>query len=379
MSTVEPKPVVVFAVTNCICHDQRVLKMAETVSSLGAEVKIVGRMTRDCSKEEKLPFRTHRFRMMFKKGFLFYMFYNVRLLFYLLFRKADIIVANDLDTLLPSRIVSGLRKCSLVYDSHEYFTGVPELKDRRTVRAVWKTFERIIFPGLRNVITVSDPISELYFSEYKVKPLVIRNCSRDSSLVLPYGRDELGLKPDELMLIYQGGGINIQRGAEELLAAMKDIGNAVLFIIGSGDVFDILVQTAADLKLVEKVRFLPKMPWNEMMRYTKTADAGFTLDRDTNINYRFSLPNKLFDYMSAGIPVIAGDLPEVSRIITENSCGIILSSVTPDEIVQAVKILAGNPALLKVLKQNAREASIELNWNKESEKVKELYLNLLHK
>jgi len=115
------------------------------------------------------------------------------------------------------------------------------------------------------------------------------------------------------------------------------------------------------------------MPWNEMMHYTKSADAGVSLDKNKSMNQKFSLPNKIFDYISAGIPVIAGDLPEVTKIVASYSCGIIIPEITPNEISQAVSVLHENNDLLRVLKQNAREASSLLTWETESEKVREFY------
>jgi glycosyltransferase involved in cell wall biosynthesis len=367
------KPRVIFSVTNCICHDQRVLKMAGVVSNLGAEITIVGRRLDHCCSSGSVPFKTRRFRMIFSKGFLFYKFYNIRLLIYLLFHRADLLVSNDLDTLLPNFLVSKIKRIKLIYDSHEYFTGVPEIQDRPIVKWVWSTIEKSIFPRLEYVVTVSDSIAEQYYKEYGIRPLTVRNCSRRSETISGYSREELGIDHDMLLLILQGGGINIHRGAEELIDSMMRSENAFLFIIGSGDVFGDLRKMVNQAGLSEKVRFFPKMPWDEMMRYTKSADTGLSLDKNTNINYRFSLPNKLFDYISAGIPVIAGDLPEVTRIITEHSCGIIIPEIIPDEICQAIKVLNENRDLLNVLKQNAKDAAEELNWDNESVKVRGFY------
>jgi len=109
------------------------------------------------------------------------------------------------------------------------------------------------------------------------------------------------------------------------------------------------------------------------MRYTKAADAGLVLEKDTNINYRFSLPNKLFDYLSAGIPVIASNLQQIMNIIARYNCGIVLPEVTPAEIREAIKIFSGNRELLANLRKNVVKASEELNWEKESEKAREFY------
>src|SRR5688500_271887 len=107
---------------------------------------------------EYRSYRTNRFRMFFEKGALFYAWFNVRLFWFLLFRSSDILVANDLDTLLPNYLVSKLKRKKLVYDSHEYFTEVPELISRPKVKAVWEHIERFIFPKLKYVSTVNHSI-----------------------------------------------------------------------------------------------------------------------------------------------------------------------------------------------------------------------------
>ena len=337
MSDPSYKTLVTFSVTNCICNDQRVLKMAETVSLLQCEITISGRKRGKCCNTDSVPFRTKRFRMIFRRGFLFYAFFNIRLFFYLLFHKSDLLVSNDLDTLLPNFLVSKLKRIPLVYDSHEYFTGVPEIQNRPFVKWVWKSIEKMIFPHLKNVITVCDSIADQYYMEYGIRPVTIRNCSRKSDHIQPYSREELGIDKDHLLIILQGTGINIDRGSEELIEAVRHSENVSLLIAGSGDVIPDLKVLVSNFSLSDRVKFIPKMSWEDLMRYTKTADAGVSLDKDTNMNYRFILPNKLFDYFSAGIPVIASDLCEVRRIVTENNSGILIPAVTPENIIKCFK------------------------------------------
>ncbi len=328
MSHSPHKSKVVFSVTNCICFDQRVQKIAEIVSSLDCEVTIVGRHMGTCCNSGTLPFRTKRFRMLFRHGFLFYKFINIRLFFFLLFHRFDILVANDLDTLLPNFLISKLKQLPLVFDAHEYFTGVPEIQGRPFVKWVWTIIERTIFPHLKSIMTVSDSIADQYEKQYGIRPVVVRNCAKSSAEINPYPRSKLGIPEDYLLLIIQGGGINIDRGGEELIEAVSKTEKIFLFIAGSGDVIGMLKEKVVELDVSGKIRFMPKLPWEELMRYTKSADAGLTLDKDTNLNYHFSLPNKLFDYISAGIPVIAGNLPEVKKILEEKNCGIIIPSIT---------------------------------------------------
>jgi len=315
--------------------------------------------------------------MIFKKGFLFYKFFNIRLFFYLLMNRNDLLVANDLDTLLPNFLVSKLKSIPLVFDSHEYFTGVPEIRNRPFVKWVWKTIEKLIFPRLKFVMTVSDSIAVQYKEDYNILPVTVRNCSKSADGILPFSREELGIRKDHLLLILQGTGINVDRGGEELIEAMHKTEDVSLIIIGTGDLLDILRSRVKELNLSDRVKFFPKVHWEELMRFTKSADAGLSLDKDTNTNYRFSLPNKLFDYISAGIPVIAGRLPEVGKIVTEYKCGILIPEISPEEISKAMRILKENPGLLDELKENALIASDSLNWEKEAIKVTEFYRSVI--
>lgn len=377
MSSYRHKTRVAFSVTNCICNDQRVLKIAEIVSRLGCEITLIGRVSGDCCKTNMVPFRTKRFRMLFKRGFLFYKFFNIRLFFFLLFHKYDLLVANDLDTLFPNFMVSKLKHLPLVYDSHEYFTGVPEIQHRPFVKWVWKSIEKIVFPRLKYVMTVSDSIAVQYETEYGFRPVTVRNCSRSTRGIESFSKVELGVSRDHLLLILQGTGINVDRGGEELIDAIGETENVSLFLVGAGDKIDFLKKRVVELNLSDRIKFFPKVPWDELMKITKSADVGISLDRDSNINYRFSLPNKLFDYISAGIPVIAGDLPEVSKIVKENNCGIIIPRVTPEEIAKAIRKLQENPGLLPELKTNAAIASESINWENESVKVTEFYSSVI--
>jgi glycosyltransferase involved in cell wall biosynthesis len=373
MSLSSNKIKVAFSVTNCICHDQRVQKIAGTVSSLGCDIIIIGRRSGDCYNSRSVLFRTKRFRMIFHKGFLFYKFFNIRLFIFLLFHKHDLLVSNDLDTLLPNYLVSKIKALPLIFDSHEYFTGVPEIQDRPLVKWVWKNMEKSIFPKLKYVMTVSDSIALQYEKEYSVRPVTVRNCAAKTGDIIPFSRKELQINPDHLLLILQGTGINIDRGGEELIDAISITENVSLLIIGSGGNIGLLREKAANMGLSSRIKFIPVLPWISLMKYTRSVDAGLSLDKDSNLNYNFSLPNKLFDYISAGIPVIASELPEISKILGDYNCGLLIPEVNPGEISKAIISLRDNRGLLMELKRNAGIAAETLNWENESQKVRELY------
>jgi glycosyltransferase involved in cell wall biosynthesis len=222
-------------------------------------------------------------------------------------------------------------------------------------------------------MTVSDSIANQYEKEYRIRPLTVRNCPVKTGDIMPFPREEIRVDPHHLLLILQGTGINTDRGGEELIDAINRTDNVSLLIVGSGDVLEILKKKVSELSLGSRIIFIPVCQREELMRYTKTADAGLSLDKNTNENHKFSLPNKLFDYIGAGIPVIASDLYEIRKVVIEYRCGILIPEVNPGEISKAIIRLRDDRAFLTELKHNAFIASETLNWNVESLKVKEFY------
>ena len=262
----------IVSVINDLATDQRVQRTCLLLNELDFDVLLVGRKMKKSLQLTSLPYRTHRMELLFEKGPLFYGFFNIRLFFFLLFKKTDLLVSNDLDTLLPNYLVHKIKGAPLVYDSHEYFTGVPELVGRKRVQSVWKRIEKNIFPKLNDVITVNDSIASLYEKEYGIRPEVVRNISNKPENIQKRSRQELGLPEDKFILILQGSGINVDRGAEEMVEAMQFVDGAVLLIIGGGDVIPQLHQLVEKFNLQNKIIFKPKQKYNELLEFTVCAD-----------------------------------------------------------------------------------------------------------
>jgi glycosyltransferase involved in cell wall biosynthesis len=362
---------VVVSVINDLVTDQRVHRNCMTLHEMGYDVLLVGRLKRDSMTLAERPYQTHRMKLVFEKGFFFYFFFQIRLWFFLRKQKVDLYFANDLDTLWPNYRIAKAKKKELIYDTHEIFTEVPELVNRPFKQRIWKFIERSIFPKLKYTITVNESISEWYTSNYGVKPVVVRNIPRLGNSRKSLTRGGAHLPEDKKIILLQGAGINIHRGAEELVEAMKYISNAVLLIIGSGDVLPVLHELAEHEHLEGKIIFIKKLPPDELRAWTCLADLGLSLDKDTNINYRFSLPNKIFDYIHAGIPVLVSNLVELKRIVEQYQIGQVLKSHTPKEMaVQIQEILASSD--YTKWKENTKLAATELNWEKEVEVLKKL-------
>lgn len=364
---------VIVVVSNDLCTDQRVQKVCNSLQKLGHSVTLVGRLLPN-SLALKLPYKTVRFNLLFNRGPLFYLTLNLRLLWYLMFVRCEAIHANDLDTLLPAWIASSLRRKKLVYDTHEYFTGVPELQKRPVVKKIWELIESLIFPRLTRIITVNDSIANLYRNRYKVNDIkVMRNIPNAHVEIVENPAFTKIFPAGKFKIILQGNGINLDRGAEEAVEMMKFLNDAILIIAGNGDVIEQLKATVEEQQLQAKVIFMPRMPYNELLGLTQMCDLGLTLDKDTNMNYRFSLPNKLFDYLRAGIPVLASDLPEVRKIIESYKTGWIVEKVEPKILADQVKKIIHSPELYQSIKLSLSEASNELSWEVESRVLNNWY------
>ena len=357
---------VIVSVTNDLVVDQRVHKVCSTLLEQNFHVLLIGRKFSN-SIQLKRDYVVYRMRLFFNKGFFFYAEFNIRLFFKLLFTKKDILLSNDLDTLLPNYVVSKLFRKKLVYDSHELFTEVPELINRPNIKKVWSFIEKKTLPKMENCYTVSNSIAKHYNNLYGSNFKVIRN--------LPYKRNlSTGQFPfnteDNKIVLYQGA-LNIGRGIDLMIDTMDYLENVLFVIIGQGDIHDQLEQQVAHKGLQKKVRFLGRVTPEALLKITPLADIGISLEEDNGLNYRYALPNKLFDYIQAKIPVIISDLPEMRTIIETFNVGEILYHRSPQDLAKIIN------TMLEKGKKNwepaLNNAANQLIWEHEAFQLKEIF------
>ncbi|MEO7835864.1 MAG: glycosyltransferase [Ginsengibacter sp.] len=353
---------IIVSVISDLVTDQRVQKECNTLHEMDYEVLLVGRKSKRNFLLKDLTYKTIRFYNLFHKGPLMYLVFNLQLFFYLLFKKADILWSNDLDTLLPNFIISRLKNVKLIYDSHEYFT---ESVYKKSSKKIWTMLERELFPQLKNVITVNDSIKNIYENIYKVPITVIRNVPYE--FVSNNLGDAIILPADKKILVMQGMGLNENRGAEEAILMMQFLPDEFnLYFIGSGTVIIKLKTMVDDLKLQSRIIFIDVLPYRQMMEYTRQCFLGLIFEKiDVTDEHLLSLPNKLFDYIQAGIPVLSSTAVEIKLLIEKYKIGDFIHDFDPATMAKKVMEISENEEVYNLWKYNTIGASKDLNWGNE--------------
>ena len=357
---------IVISVTNDLTTDQRVEKTCEALSEIGYDVVLVGRKLKTSLPIQK-NYKTVRFRLLFNKGFLFYAEFNIRLLIFLLFTKKNLLFSNDLDTLLPNYLLSLLQQKTLVFDSHELFSEIPELVTKPRIKNFWLYLEKKLIPKLKNVITVSNSIKNHYLNLYGVSATVVRNIPKIQKI----DPKEFDVNTDEKKIILYQGAVNIGRGIELMIDTMPLLDKYLFIVIGDGDILKELKEKVKLQNLNNKVKFLGKKSPEELKKLTLSASIGMSLEEDLGLNYRYALPNKVFDYLHANIPVIIADLPEMRALIEKYSIGEILTERSPELLAKIIKQMT-----TKSYKKELAMAKEKLNWSKEKKKLTSIFFKL---
>jgi len=313
-----------------------------------------------------MSFNQVRLNCCFPKGKLFYIEVNLRLFFYLLFKKADAVCAIDLDTILPCLFISQIKKIPRVYDAHELFCEMKEVVTRPFIHKCWKLIERFSVPKYKKGYTVSSPIADEFRKLYKVEYEVIRNMPVLSELVLS------GQK--EKYILYQGA-VNEGRSFETLIPAMKDV-NCRLIICGEGN----FMQQAKDLvkknALEEKVIFKGMIAPLDLIKYTQGAYIGVTLFENKGKSNYFSLANRFFDYINAGVPQLCVDYPVYKETNKEYKIALLIDNLSPECISKNLNNLLDNDVVYQQLKNNCLKAREVFNWQQEEKKLIHFYNQL---
>ncbi|MFO7575208.1 MAG: glycosyltransferase [Bacteroidales bacterium] len=355
---------VILTITADPAFDQRMIRVCNSLAKNGLDVLLVGRKLWNTSAAGPVGYRHKRLICLIRKGPLFYAVYNIRLLFILLFYRCDICVAVDLDTILPNRITAGIKGKRLVFDAHEYYTEVPELKNRKLVRWIWEKIGRICVPGADLCYTVSGSLARELGIKYNKHFHVVMNAPELNSVAV----SEPAEKP--ATIIYQGH-LNPGRGLEEAIMAIERT-DARLLIAGDGPLRRKLERLVTEIGVEQKVTFTGIIDRETLEELTRRASIGLNLLDADSKSYYLSLSNKFFNYIHAGIPQICADFPEYREINSRWKVAV-LCEYSVKDLRAAIELLSADSGYYERLRKNCAEAASSLNWQTEEKKLTALF------
>lgn len=300
----------------------------------------------------------------------------LKILFSALRQKPDVYHAFDLKTLPLAYFVSRINRSKLVYDSRELY--VESMRDEElpdSYKKIMMGVESFLIRRVDGVIVVSDSIADILVRRYGIKrPTVIFNCPpyteyRKTTII----RDLMSIEDDKKIVLYQGI-ISSGRGLENLVAASRSLDNAVVVLIGGGGLKEELAEKVKDERLEDKVKFIDAVPYKELLNYTMSADLGVAPIQNTCLSYYYSAPNKLFEYLMAGLPVAISNFPDMQKIVKNAGVGAAFDPEDPKDIARAVNGILNDSEKYNRMKENALGvARKSYNWEKESQKMMGIY------
>lgn len=355
---------VIVSVFNNLYTDQRVEKVCKTLYDNGYEPILIGNNWLGTPEMER-PYPFLRIKLKSKKLRFAYVEFQ-RKLYKEILKNADnktILLANDLETLMPNYLISKKLNIPIIFDSHEIFTEMPTIQGR-WVKHIWKKIEKSFVPKIKRMITASDSYANWFAKEYDInKPLVINN--------LPRKIEFTGIKENSKKVILYQGWLNYSRGIDKAILAMQSIDNAELWIAGGGPMESEFRKIAEDAKVEDKVKFLGKLRPSDLREITPKADVGLSIEENKGLSYYYSLPNKISDYIQSRVPVVVSNFPEMANIVNNFGVGEIIENHSPEHLVAKINLVLKNGKAFYL--HNLNVASDELCWENQEDKILKLF------
>jgi len=356
---------IVFTVTNDLNFDQRMIRICTTLSEAGYDVTIIGFKKKKSPPLAKRPYRQVRLPIIVEQSKLMYADFWLKLFFKLLFIKADIFCAIDLDTILPVYYASLFRRKKRAYDAHELFTELKEVTDKPLSLKIWSWIERKTIPKFPGY-TVGDGCAAYFKTKYDVDYAVVRSATVLRPIAIPEKKDKY--------ILYQGA-VNVGRCFEELIPAMKMV-HAPLIICGGGNFFAETVALVKAHGLEDKVTFKGYVPPEELRNYTLHAWVGITLFEPNSKSNQNSLANRFFDYMHHGVPQLCVNYFEYKRINSEFEISVLIDDLRPETIAAALNRVLEDDAYHQRLQENCLKAREKYCWQNEAKTLIKFYEEL---
>jgi glycosyltransferase involved in cell wall biosynthesis len=293
---------------------------------------------------------------------------------YIFYRKKNIDVVNVHSLgLLPLGVaLKFLYKSKLVYDAHELETEVDYLAGIK--KNFNKFVERFCIPHVDVTIVVSDSIADWYTKEYEMtRPTVVLNAPPHREILIRnYFREQLNIRADQKILLYQGGLVT-GRGISLILDAFKvrSDDRIVAVFMGYGPLEADIIEASSQYK---NIFFYPAVSPEIVLEYTASADIGISLIENTCLSYYYCMPNKIFEYAMAGLPVLVSNMKDMSELVKKNAMGAVIKKFSPDSINIAIDNLLA--ADLKMMSSNAYQMACSHAWEKQEAAMFKAYSHL---
>ncbi|WP_235298969.1 glycosyltransferase family protein [Portibacter marinus] len=345
---------IILCITNDFNYDRRIKRSTDALRKQ-FNVRVFDRLIHSRSSSDTI-------RCWFSRGFLFYAEFNLRLLLKLLFNKVDIIGSIDYDTLPACTLAAKIKSCKLVFDAHELYEESMEIQSRKAIAKFWFGIGQICVPKVNRAYTVSHSLADYYMHLHRLPFQVIRNLPYSSQSVKTVG------KADKKIIIYQGV-LNKGRMLELLVKVTNYLPqNFQVWILGEGD-------CGIDLRKMagERVVFKSWVTPENLMMHTAQSFLGYNLLDDSSQSYEFSLANKFFDYMHAGIPSLNSPFPEYERYNERYNCCYTKHVDGAEQLASWILEIDKEQTVYEEKCKNAQLAALDLNWQKEQNKLIRIY------
>jgi len=284
--------------------------------------------------------------------------------------KADIYFAEDIYTLPFVSFYARMSKGKLIFNSRELYGFLGGHAKKKHLSFLLKTIERIFIKRCSLVLTTGELDTQYIEKLYSLNNVItIRNIPAYVKPEQPVDlRKNLNIPDNSPLLLYQGVLLN-GRGLKKVFSALARIPEAYLLILGEGEQLNNYKKLATDLGIKERVIFYGMVKHEDLINYSAAADAGIALIENISMSYYYALPNKLFEYIMAGVPVISCSLPQMKKIVEDYNVGVCINAENEEDVYIGIKDFIKNRESLKQYKENCLSAAKELNWQKEYEKL----------
>ena len=376
---------VVMLVLNDVCHDGRVQREARSLSEI-YNVFILGLARDDRRVEyskngfevELLPSRTRKMGKSIPALLLKYLEYCGRAVFRIIHLRPKVIHCHDLDALIPGYIASIVLRACLIYDSHELYT---EQECRVRPLWAWQAIEKFLLKRIDVLITANDSRGKIMVAEYgyKKSPIPLYNCpdKHDTEIDRKPPLDFIQLNEMGRRIVLYQGGITAGRGLHKWIEAVaKFPHDTILMLMGYGNLIQKLLEYAIESGVADKVLIHDPVSQEDLLPCIRVCDVGIVTYENTSRNNFLCAPNKIFEYSTAGIPIVGVNFPEVARIIKDYDVGELYEPDNSDSMAEAVKKVLSDQKRYKQMISNTRMVICNYNWQNQKEKLLNIYKDL---